>query len=83
MLKAARKDTEWQATLQAVQKGTKEVDKNLTTESVDENQTTESGLLLWKNRWLVPKDETLRAKVLDSCHNSKLAGHFGTFKTLK
>jgi len=39
-------------------------------------------LLLYKNRWYIPKDEGLRRTIMEAEHDSKNAGHFGTYKTI-
>jgi len=39
-------------------------------------------LLLYKNRWYIPKDESLRLTIMEAEHDSKIAGHFGTYKLI-
>lgn len=39
--------------------------------------------LLFENRYALPNDKALRFKVLEANHDSKVAGHFGQFKTLE
>jgi hypothetical protein len=71
---AAEKDPEWQATKDAVLK--KDPDEN-----VPEEFEVKDGLLYFKNRWVVPNDAALKLRILSENHDSKVAGHFGQFKT--
>jgi len=49
--------------------------------TVDKNFTLSDGLLCWKNRIYVP--EGLRQRVIQSEHDSKVAGHFGRERTVE
>jgi len=49
---------------------------------VDPNFSIEKDMLLYKNRWYIPKDEGLRRTIMEAEHDSKIAGHFGTYKTI-
>jgi len=48
--------------------------------NIDANFMISSELLCWKKRIYVP--EGLRQQVIQSEHNSKVAGHFGTERTV-
>jgi len=50
-------------------------------EVIDKNFTMSDGLLCWKNRIYVP--EGLRQRVIQSEHDSKVAGHFGRERTME
>ena len=73
LMKAAESDQTYLATLKALLKG----DSN-----VDTNFSIEKDLLLFKNRWYIPKDESLRRTIMEAEHDSKIPGHFGTHKTI-
>jgi len=73
LLQAADDDQTYIATLKALLKGESKVDTNF---------TIEKDLLLYKNRWYIPKDEGLRRTILEAEHDLKIAGHFGTYKTI-
>ena len=49
----------------------------------DLNIIVENNLLLYKNRWYIPNDANIKNRILHDNHDSKLAGHFGIFKTLE
>jgi len=48
---------------------------------IDKNFTITSDLLCWKNRIYVP--EGIRQRIIQSEHDSKVAGHFGRERTLE
>ena len=50
--------------------------------NIDSNYGIEKELLLYKNRWYIPKDEALRRTIMEAEHDSSIAGHFGTYKTI-
>ena len=39
-------------------------------------------MLLYKKRWYIPKDECLRRTIMEAEYDSKIEGHFGTYKTI-
>jgi len=41
------------------------------------------GLLYYKNRLYIPKDEALRTEIAQGCHDSLVAGHLGQEKTIE
>jgi hypothetical protein len=41
----------------------------------------ENGLILWRERVYVPKDHSLRERIIHSCHDSSTAGHPGRSRT--
>jgi hypothetical protein len=71
---AAGLDPDWMATAKAVKEGSEEVAPGF--EVKDE-------VLLFENRYVIPNDSALRLKVLAENHDSKVAGHFGQFKTME
>jgi len=72
-VKEADSDQTYIATLKELLKGDSKVDTNF---------SIEKDLLLYKNRWYIPKDEGLRRTILEAEDDSKIAGHFGTYKTI-
>jgi len=73
LMKTADIDETYLATLKALLKGDSKVDTNF---------CIEKDLLLYKNRWYITKDESLRRTIMEAEHDSKIAGHFGTYKTI-
>jgi len=73
LMKVSDGDQTYLATLNALLKGDSKVDTNL---------SIEKDLLLYKNRWYISKDEGLRRTIMQAEHDSKIAGHFGTYKTI-
>ncbi|KAH0611479.1 uncharacterized protein H6S33_010744, partial [Morchella sextelata] len=51
--------------------------------SLDQNLSVKNSLIFYKNRWYIPKDKKLQMEILSDTHDSKVAGHFGQFKTLE
>ena len=43
----------------------------------------EDDLLMWKKRWDIQNNIELKNMILHDNHDSKIAGHFGTYKTLE
>jgi len=72
-MKAADSDQTYLATPKALLKGDSKVNTNF---------GIEKDLLLYKNRWYIPNDEGLRPTIMEAEHDSKIAGHFGTNKTI-
>jgi len=72
-MKAADSDQTYLATLKALLKGDSQVNRNF---------SIEKDLLLYKNSWYIPKDEGLRRMIMEAEHDSKIAGHFRTYKTI-
>ena len=73
LLKAADQDQSYLNTFKSVLKDDKNVDTNL---------SIEKELLCYKNRWYIPKDETLKRMIMEAEHDSRVAGHFGTYITI-
>jgi hypothetical protein len=74
---AGKQDADWQATMEAAlkrQNGDSEA-------NVAEEFEVKDGLLFNENRWVIPDDSELRLRILNENHDSKVAGHFGQFKT--
>ena len=70
---AGLEDPDWMATLEAVRAGS---------ELVAPGFEEKEGLLFFENRYVLPNDKALKLKVLEANHDSRVAGHFGQFKTL-
>jgi len=73
LVKAADNDQTYLAKLKALLKGNRMVDTNF---------SIEKDLLLNKKRWYIPKDEDLRRIIMEAEHDSKIPGHFRTYKTI-
>jgi len=73
LVKAADNDQTYLATLKALLKGDSKVDTYFSIEKF---------LVMYKNRWYIPKDESLRRTIMEAKHHSKIARHFGTYKTI-
>ena len=71
---AGKLDPQWLATKEAV-KGKKD--------GTDPQFQIEDDLLMWKKRWYIPNNIELKNMILHDNHDSKIAGHFGTYKTLE
>ena len=50
---------------------------------MDPHFSIENEVLLWKGRWYIPDDIDLKNMILYDNHDSKIAGHFGIYKTLE
>jgi len=72
-MKAADSDQTDLTTLKALLKGESKVDTIF---------SIENDLLLYINRWYIPKDQGLSRTIMEAEHDSKIAGHFGTYKTI-
>jgi len=72
-MKAADNDQTYLAMLHALLTGDSKVKANF---------RIEKGLLQYKNRWYIPKDKGIRRTILEAEHDSMIAGHFGTYKTI-
>lgn len=48
---------------------------------VNGDLTVKDGDVFYKERWYIPNHRELKLKILSSLHDSKIAGHFGQFKT--
>ena len=71
---AGKSDPNWVAMLEAVRTGSKMVAPVF---------AEKDGVLLFENRYVLPMDKSLKLAVLSANHDSKVAGHFGQFKTLE
>ena len=74
LLAAGKLDQAWLATRNAV------LDKQ---QGLDPHFSVEDEMLMWKNRWYIPDNIHLRNMILHDNHDSKIAGHFGIYKTLE
>jgi len=72
-MKAADSDQTSLSTVKALLKGDGKVDTNF---------SIENDFLQYKNWWYSPKDEGLRRTIIEAEHDSKIAGHFGTYRTI-
>jgi len=73
LMKAADSDQTYLSRLKALLKGDSKGDTNF---------SIKKDLLLYKHRWYIRKDEGLRRTIMEAEHDSKIAGHFGTYKTI-
>jgi len=73
LMKTAHSYQTYLATVKALLKGDSKVDTNF---------CIEKDLLLYKNRWYIPTHEGLRRTIIGAEHNSQIAGHFRTSKTI-
>jgi hypothetical protein len=78
---AGKKDPDWLTTKEAALKrqNGEEVDGPVVAEEFE----VKDDLLFHENRWVIPNDSALRLRILHENHNSKVAGHFGQFKTIE
>ena len=74
VLAATAEDPLYQEMVKAIQVGSKGVGKSF---------TLEDDLLFVKGRWHVLSNKKLKNKILKDEHDSRVAGHFGQFKTLE
>ena len=74
LLSTTKKNKAWLATQDAVA---------AKREGLDPHFSIENELLLWKGRWYIPDDIDLKNMILHDNHDSKIAGYFGIYKTLK
>ena len=74
LLSIAKKDKTWLPTRDAVA---------ARKEGLDPHFRIENEVLLWKGRWYIPDDIDLKNMILHDNHDSKIAGHFGIYKTLE
>jgi len=72
--KAGMQDKEYRKTIEAI----RQKDQSVDPEFEEKNE-----LLFNANRWVVPASTELKLKILRECQDSKVAGHFGTYKTLE
>jgi len=70
LVKGANNDQTYLATPKALLKGDSKVDTNF---------NIKKNLVLYKNRWYIAKNEGLRQTIMEAEHDSKIAGHFGTY----
>jgi len=73
LLKAADQDQSYLDTFKSVLKGEKNVYTSL---------TIIKELLCYKNRWYIPKEEALKRIIKEAEDDSRMARHFGTYKTI-
>ena len=71
---AGKLDPKWLATKEGV-KAKKD--------NADSQFEIEDDLLMWKKRWYIPNNIELKNMILHDNHNSKIEGHFETYKTLE
>jgi hypothetical protein len=78
---AGKKDPDWLTTKEAALKRQHgaEVDGPVVAEEFE----VKDDLLFYENRWVIPNDSALRLRILHENHDSKVAGHFGQFKTIE
>ena len=74
LLAAAAVDPLYHEMVKAFEEGSKNIGKAV---------TMEDGRLFVKGQWYVPGNKELNNKILKAEHDSRVAGHFGQFKTLE
>jgi hypothetical protein len=74
---AAKEDPLYQDILEKLRKGDKPEGRQAIFLS------ERNGLLMYKNRFWIPDNEALRHMVMEDVHDSKVAGHYGTDKTME
>jgi hypothetical protein len=72
LLKAAEADEDWQTTKKAVLEQSPNVAQQF---------EVHGELLMYENRWVIPNNMELKLAILQEEHDSKVAGHFGQYKT--
>jgi len=73
LMKAADSDQTYLPTLKALLQGDSKVDTSF---------SIQKDVLLYKNRWYILKDQGLRRTIMEAEHDSRIAGHFGTYQTI-
>ena len=74
LLAAVAEDPLYQVMIKAFQDGSRNFSKSI---------TMEDDLLFVKGRCYVPSNKELKNKILKAEHDSRVAGHYGQFKTLE
>ncbi len=69
---AAEMDEQWKAVRRALEDRKTGMDAAL---------SLREGLVFYKNRWYVPEGRDLRQEIFSQNHDSRIAGHWGQFKT--
>ena len=70
---AARADDGYQKLRSKVERKQEGIPKELTID--------EQGLLYYNGRWVIPDSREIKMEIMNECHDSKVAGHFGMTKT--
>jgi len=73
LLKAVNQEQSYLDRFKSVPKGEKNVDTNL---------SIIKDLLSYKDRWYIPKDETLKRIIMEAKHDLRMAGHYRTYNTI-
>ena len=82
LLKQIRRETETEIHEDPVVKAIKELKKSPAKSVISSEWLMEHGLLRYQGKVYVPKTD-LRQKIVALCHDSKIAGHPGRWKTLE
>ena len=82
ILKEIRRGMETEDQEEVVVKAIKELKKSSAKSVKSSEWSLENGLLYYRGKIYVPKTD-LRRRILALCHDSKLAGHPGRWKTLE
>ena len=82
MLKQIRQETETETHKDLVVKAVKELKKSPAKSVISSKWSMEHGLLHYRGKVYVPKTD-LHQKIFALCHDSKIAGHPGRWKTLE
>jgi len=74
---AGKEDEKWQ------DRGRELVRLRESRKKIPDEWIEKDGLLYYKNRLYIPKDEALQTEIAQGCHDSLVAGHFGQEKTIE
>ena len=74
---AGKQDDKWSERIQEL------VRREAKGEKMPDDWTESNGLLCYKNELYIPENETLQTEIAQSCHDSRVAGHFGQEKTIE
>ena len=74
---AGKEDSKW------LERGRELVRQKESGEKMPDDWTESDRLLYYKNRLYIPESEALQTEIAQSCHDSRVAGHFGQEKTIE
>src|SRR6202522_1204988 len=83
ILKEIRKETESGEKEEAVAKAVKELRKTSVRSVRSSEWSRSQGLLYFRGKIYVPESADLRRRIVSLCHDTKIAGHCGRWKTLE
>ena len=83
ILKEVRKEMERGEREEAVAKAVKELQKSSARSVRSSEWSLSDGLLYFRGKIYVPNSADLRRRIVSLCHDTKIAGHGGRWKTLE